>query len=83
MIGQAAACNPEEQEEVADGMALKLNTFVYLAHRNWRYVDAERENRSASCSDKARFRDERMAHWSTQVKASRMLCEDTGPKEAR
>ena len=33
VIGQAAACNPEEQEEVADGMALKLNTFVYLAHR--------------------------------------------------
>ena len=64
VIGQVAACNTAEQEEVADGIALNFNTFVYLAHRNWRYVDAERENRSASCSDKARFRDERMASWS-------------------
>ena len=42
MIAQVAACNPG-QEEVADGMALNFDTFVYFAHRSWRYVDADRD----------------------------------------
>ena len=51
VIGQAIraiGCNPTEQEiadmeEDADGAALNFSTFVYLAYRHWRYVDAERE----------------------------------------
>ena len=43
VICQAISRNPAEQKVGADGMALNLSTFVYLAYRQWRYMHSERE----------------------------------------